>query len=364
MTLVQTRSTERRFFRLNLNWDKRLLADSFTKQHSRAGNNKRIRAKPRKNVFWSNDHSSGPVNPDAIWFMNPYFPLIVFSSLLVSLFGCRYQNVNSTSPVGSLKTKTPAVSETPEKQLSSTLEFNCENASVERPAVVFESGLGDDLSVWNDVTELLSKNFTTLTYSRAGYGESPASDSARDALHVADELRDLLAATPTAPPYILVGHSLGGLFVQVFARKYPDLVAGIVLIEAPIPELDPSLTGEEPAPELGLLAVLAPASLRMEYELRPQSYQQLLNLPPLKDIPIAVVYGEKTIEQAEKNDGVESTTKIFAEFKAGQERLAKQSKNSMIFKSSVSGHYVHIDEPECVVKAIEYVRAQSLQQTR
>ena len=295
--------------------------------------------------------------------MNLNSPFFVFA-LLFSILGCRTQNVNSPSPVGSGKPNTPAVSEKPEKVISPTLEFNCQNSSVGRPVVVFESGLGDDLSVWNGVTDLLSENFTTLTYSRSGYGESPASDSPRDALHIAEELRELLAATPTDPPYILVGHSLGGLFVQVFARKYPGLVSGIVLIEAPIPELDASLTGEETAPSLGLMAVLAPASLRMEYELRPQSYQQLLKLPPLEDIPIAVVYGEKTIEQAVKNDADESTAKFFDEFRAGQERLGKQSKTSEIFKSSVSGHYVHIDEPECVVKAIEYIRAQSLQQTR
>jgi pimeloyl-ACP methyl ester carboxylesterase len=70
-----------------------------------------------------------------------------------------------------------------------------------------------------------------FTYSRPGYGQSEPSPEPRDAAHIVEELRALLAARGLAPPYVLVGHSFGGAYMELFAKAYPEEVAGVVLVD-------------------------------------------------------------------------------------------------------------------------------------
>ena len=79
------------------------------------------------------------------------------------------------------------------------------------PVVVFENGLGANLDWWAKVWPEVARDTTVLAYNRAGYGKSEASSEARDGAHIVEELRALLRERGLAPPYILVGHSLGGL---------------------------------------------------------------------------------------------------------------------------------------------------------
>ena len=66
-------------------------------------------------------------------------------------------------------------------------------------------------------------------------GRSDPADSPRDGGHVVDELRALLSAQDLKPPYVLVGHSLGGLYMQLYARRYPDEVSALVLVDSTHP---------------------------------------------------------------------------------------------------------------------------------
>jgi pimeloyl-ACP methyl ester carboxylesterase len=97
--------------------------------------------------------------------------------------------------------------------------------------VVFESGLGDDLKPWEQVADEVAVSARTFAYSRPGYGESEPSSEPRDAAHIVEDLRELLAARGLVPPYVLVGHSLGGAYMELFAKAHPDEVAGVVLVD-------------------------------------------------------------------------------------------------------------------------------------
>src|SRR5687767_10144427 len=78
------------------------------------------------------------------------------------------------------------------------------------PAVVFSNGLGDTLDTWKSVqTSIASQCVRTVTYNRAGYPGSDAATGSRDAATIVTELRDELQRRGIAPPYVLVGHSLG-----------------------------------------------------------------------------------------------------------------------------------------------------------
>lgn len=97
--------------------------------------------------------------------------------------------------------------------------------------VVFESGLGDDWSPWRTVATDLSARTRVFAYSRPGYGGSDPSDGVRDGRHIVEELRGLLARRGAVPPYVLVGHSFGGAYMELFAKIHPEEVAGLVLVD-------------------------------------------------------------------------------------------------------------------------------------
>jgi pimeloyl-ACP methyl ester carboxylesterase len=71
----------------------------------------------------------------------------------------------------------------------------------------------------------------TFAYSRPGYGQSAPSQEPRDAAHIVEDLRALLATRGLAPPYVLVGHSFGGAYMELFAKAHPEEVIGVVLVD-------------------------------------------------------------------------------------------------------------------------------------
>jgi pimeloyl-ACP methyl ester carboxylesterase len=97
--------------------------------------------------------------------------------------------------------------------------------------VVFEAGLGDDWSGWDAVATDVATSARAFAYSRPGYGRSAPSPDPRDATHIVEDLRALLTARGFAPPYVLVGHSFGGTYMELYAKKYPQEVRGLVLVE-------------------------------------------------------------------------------------------------------------------------------------
>lgn len=97
--------------------------------------------------------------------------------------------------------------------------------------VVFESGLGDDWAPWDEVASEVAEEARVFAYSRPGYGDSDPSPDPRNAINIVEDLRTLLAARGFAPPYVLVGHSFGGAYMELFAKAYPEEVIGLVLVD-------------------------------------------------------------------------------------------------------------------------------------
>jgi pimeloyl-ACP methyl ester carboxylesterase len=100
------------------------------------------------------------------------------------------------------------------------------------PTVVLEAGAGDFSFDWSLVRPSLAKVTRVCSYDRAGYAWSEPGPTPRSVRQIVAELRVLLTNARIAPPYVLVGHSLGGLVVRVYAAEHPAQVAGLVLIEA------------------------------------------------------------------------------------------------------------------------------------
>jgi pimeloyl-ACP methyl ester carboxylesterase len=104
------------------------------------------------------------------------------------------------------------------------------------PSVVLESGLGGMSSAWGWIQPETAKFSRVVSYDRAGLGWSGPDPSPKTAALAARRLHTVLLRSRVDPPYVLVGHSMGGLFIRVFADLYPDEVAGVVLLDAVHPD--------------------------------------------------------------------------------------------------------------------------------
>lgn len=104
------------------------------------------------------------------------------------------------------------------------------------PSVIFESGLGATLETWAKTQDHLAPTTKSLAYDRAGIGFSDPGGARRDASTIADELAQLQDAAGLVKPSLLVCHSIGGVYCLVFAARYPERTAGLVLIDPHHPD--------------------------------------------------------------------------------------------------------------------------------
>ena len=116
------------------------------------------------------------------------------------------------------------------------LALDCRGSG--RPVVVLDAGLGGRAGDWHAVQQALATSHEVCVYDRAGYGASTPGPQPRHSARLAGELRTLLARADLPPPFLLGGHSLGGLNLAVFASLFPRDVAGLVLVDPPHQRLD------------------------------------------------------------------------------------------------------------------------------
>jgi pimeloyl-ACP methyl ester carboxylesterase len=207
------------------------------------------------------------------------------------------------------------------------------------PTVVFEAGLGTDSSTWKFVAGPVATCARVVLYDRAGLGQSlpmMANNSAVTAEEVATRLHGLLAAGSIPPPYVLVGHSLGGLYVQMFAKKYPSEVSGVLLLD--------SSSTQTPS-ELKTRARLQPGSAAyLEQEGIPESNKQVTNGGPFPNVPLTVIAA--TDHGPFFKDWEPTLMRL-------QQQLATLSPQATFVVAQGSGHDIQLDRPGAVIDAIK-----------
>src|SRR5215207_7947033 len=110
------------------------------------------------------------------------------------------------------------------------LHINCEGQGT--PTVVLDAGSGGMSAQWVRVQREVSDTTRVGAYDRAGMGWSEMGPDPRDAKQISYELHTLLSKAGIEGPYVLVGHSLGGMYMQTYASRYPDEVAGVALVDS------------------------------------------------------------------------------------------------------------------------------------
>jgi pimeloyl-ACP methyl ester carboxylesterase len=161
------------------------------------------------------------------------------------------------------------------------------------PAVIFESGFTGGLFLWGPVQSQIAKQTLTLSYERAGLGRSDPGPSPRSAEQIARELHALLAAKSIVPPYILVGHSAGGLFVRVFAHLYPKEIAGLVLVDPAMEEDYERMQREKSVEDLQKLGM--PVGAVGQWRALPDTIDQTRHSWPLPAVPVVVLTSGKPL---------------------------------------------------------------------
>ena len=127
------------------------------------------------------------------------------------------------------------------------------------PTVVLEPGQGGVSSDLAWIAPAVAQHTTVCVYDRAGRGWSDATDNPQDGAQIAADLHTLLHRAQVPGPYVLAGHSFGGLYVQAFAAQFPDEVAGLVLLDSTAPKPGPTLPTSTSDTVFGRVAALVPA---------------------------------------------------------------------------------------------------------
>jgi pimeloyl-ACP methyl ester carboxylesterase len=212
--------------------------------------------------------------------------------------------------------------------------------------VILESGLGDTLEVWNAVQPLIAAGCArTLAYNRAGYLGSDPSDAPRDSATIVSELRAELQRQKMKPPYVLVGHSLGGLYMQYFARNYPKEVAGLVLVDSTHwgQTLDMGNQANTPYNTRTAVTLYMPWIMRREINDSANAGKQVHESPQAGEIP--------TIVLSSTRGPVGETPAARAVAARLQDEIAADFPAANHVRVDDSGHYIQRDHPEVVVEA-------------
>jgi pimeloyl-ACP methyl ester carboxylesterase len=211
------------------------------------------------------------------------------------------------------------------------------------PAIVLVGGYGVPLSSWALVIDGLRTAGTVFAYNRPGVGGSPAPQREQTGSVIVEVLRETLAAAELRPPYIVVAHSLGGLYAQLYARRHPRELAGLVLLEATHPDDDPLERRLRFLPRsIGSRKLGRTAELRQ----MPQTAAELRQAGPFPDVPLAVVTGAKTPSRL-------TATSAQIERRADRQRqLAALTPRGEQILARRSGSIPQITDPGVVVEAV------------
>ncbi|WP_379131104.1 alpha/beta fold hydrolase [Paenibacillus sp. sgz500958] len=217
------------------------------------------------------------------------------------------------------------------------------------PGVVFIAGLGDSSDTWDVVQARISQKYSRFSYDRAGTGRSQADLGPRTCIEMVEELSELLQLLEVEQPYILVGHSFDGLIARLYTSMYPQLVSGMVLIDAAAEYKE--LAYEEVLPDKLISQnreYYSNPMLNSERINKPHSYKQVAERTRKSDLNISIII-RGLPDEANDEWPHEEILRIDQQMQRDFLRLSTSSKCRM---ATGSGHYIHHDEPEIVIEEI------------
>lgn len=263
-----------------------------------------------------------------------------------------------------------------------------------QPTVILEAGMGDGAASWRMIQRTLAETMRVCSYDRAGLGWSPPATGPRDAAAITSDLEALVKAAWLEPPFVLVGHSLGGQTIRLFAARNRAKVRGLVLVDPPGDFLMERLRSRLPAVMRRSDRELDPVRA-CAAEPRPAAVGETCRRRPWRDLPpdLAGTFVPNSAPSSyatllAENDGFErSNSRQLArvdrrlgdrrlivlvadepELPAGltlaeasatrslllasRRALARWSREGEARMVANSGHYIQFDQPQAVVEAV------------
>ena len=252
----------------------------------------------------------------------------------------------------------PATNGSPEP-ISGVFDVNGRELYIEclgtgSPSVVLEAGQGVPRRDLAGLQQAVSGLTTTCSYDRANTGQSGEAPTPRTAQDVVDDLHALLEAAGVPAPYVLVGHSAGGFFVQYYARQHAAQVAGVVSMNPPPPadpwldEVLPLFTEQERAEEEAYYGGENDESIDWN-----TSSEQLAAAPAPPDVPF-----ELLISTAVQCEGTEPCLKSYSIYERIEGEVVEHWPNGRLTQIDAS-HNMYKDALDEVMEAIRRVLAAS-----
>jgi len=221
------------------------------------------------------------------------------------------------------------------------------------PTLVLFNGAGVSLEGWRALYPSIERLGTVFAWNRLGVKGSDVPRAAQTGAVVVAALRELLVHAGLAPPYVLVAHSLGGLYANLFARLHPAEVGGVMFLEATHPRDHEVLKKHETAFAQGIAKVLSlpqkvfNRNLHAEIEWIGETVRQLAAAQPFPDVPVAVVTGGNAPPA-----WMMSPAAVGAR-RAHQQALARLSPRGEQLIAQESGHFPQLTQPQVVLQALE-----------
>ncbi len=253
-----------------------------------------------------------------------------------------------------------------------------ENRTENTPVVVFENGMGADLGSWYKVIDQIGTIAPVISYDRAGIGKSDKVYTMPTVNQVAENLHNILKKLNIKPPYVLVGHSLGGVYIRSFAGFYPDEIAGLVFVDPAdftetkkdwndifrvmnIPEkkIDEMLQNRlyQQSPQVDSLHFGPWSEGQVLTQLRKTDFAEISKLP-LPNVPIYFFVGGKfEVPPAFRSKDFDQEAFFHVKNNSNMERWKKliyqSSKGGTLIYLTNAGHYIQIDQPKSIIDNIK-----------
>lgn len=251
-----------------------------------------------------------------------------------------------------------------------------------QPVIVFESGLGMGGGNFEIVFQYLPKDAGYFVYDRNGLGQSGIDVSLKTDSDVVTRLHELLEKAQVRPPYLLVGHSIGGAFIRLFESKYPNEVSGLVFIDPTdfmLTEIENATATKQSKSKMGYRELWSkmmldmsqdqnmPEGFRLETQRESNAsqpfFKEYQNLKPLGNIPVAVLIAyNRRIEKFEEEMNAKLGLSGKPWFKAFDDlRITHYSKmietnhNSFLMLLPQYSHGIHNQDPELTGKVISRI---------
>lgn len=218
-------------------------------------------------------------------------------------------------------------------------------------SIVFLNGFRMKFDTWDKVYTNIAKKHRVLLFNRYGVGRSIKANKKQVGDEVVNKIHEFLFKLEVKPPYLLVAHSLGGIYANLYSRTYPNNVSGVVFVDAPHPseiveqrKFKPPMVVRAINEGIKSIEKLFDKFKYSEDECIEETVSQIQNAGSFPSVPIAVISGKKKMPLVPQD--------AFNTHLCYQTELLKLSKLSKQYICKNSGHFPQITEPEIVVNTI------------